>query len=306
MPFGLALLAAFGCSVSTGVAAVLQKVSADQEERASSLHIGLLWRLLNDWPYLLGLALDGASFLLTVVAAQNLPLFVAEPVIAINVVITALLERLLFRRRLRGVAWVAIVGILLGLSLLALSGGPERARTAAAAMRWAVILLPLGVAAAGAVVAGRNRHSATVALGVLAGVAFGGTAIAGRMLVVPHPFWQLLLSPLLWSMLAYGLVGLLLFTIALQRSHASVVGASTTAAQSIVPIVVGIAFLGDSPRNGAWAVAVAGMVLTLAGTLAIAVTKVVPDLAESAPAPGPPAPPGSGPPRLPAGESLTG
>jgi drug/metabolite transporter (DMT)-like permease len=107
-------------------------------------------------------------------------------------------------------------------------------------------------------------------------------------------------------MLAYGLVGLLLFTIALQRSHASVVGASTTAAQSIVPIVVGIAFLGDSPRNGAWAVAVAGMVLTLAGTLAIAVTKVVPDLAESAPAPGPPAPPGSGPPRLPAGESLTG
>jgi len=58
---------------------------------------------------------------------------------------------------------------------------------------------------------------------------------------------------LVWSMLAYGLVGLLLFTIALQRSHASVVGASTTRAQSIVPIVVGIAFLGDSPRNGAWA-----------------------------------------------------
>jgi Zn-dependent alcohol dehydrogenase len=48
MPFGLALLAAFGCSVSTGVAAVLQKVSADQEERVSSLHIGLLWRLLDD------------------------------------------------------------------------------------------------------------------------------------------------------------------------------------------------------------------------------------------------------------------
>ena len=278
MPFGLALLAAFGCSVSTGVAAVLQKVSADREARVSSLQIGLLLRLLDDWPYLLGLALDGASFLLTVVAAQNLPLFVAEPVIAINVVITALLERLLFRRRLRGVAWVAIAGILVGLTLLALSGGPERARTAAAAMRWAVILLPLAVAAAGAVVAARNRHSATVALGVLAGVAFGGTAIAGRMLVVPHPFWQLVLSPLLWSMLAYGLVGLLLFTIALQRSHASIVGASTTAAQSIVPIVVGIAFLGDSPRNGAWAVAVAGMVLTLAGTLAIAVTKVAPHI----------------------------
>jgi hypothetical protein len=148
------------------------------------------------------------------------------------------------------------------------------------------------------VVATRNRHGATVALGVLAGVAFGGTAVAGRMLVVPHPFWQILLSPFLWSMLAFGLIGLLLFTIALQWSHASIVGASTTASQSIVPIVVGIAFLGDSPRNGAWAVAVAGMVLTLAGTLAIALTKVAPDLSGPTPAPGAP--------RHPAGDSLPG
>jgi drug/metabolite transporter (DMT)-like permease len=298
MPFGLALIAAFGCSLCIGVAAVLEKVSADRETRVSSLQIGLLLRLLDDWPYLFGLALDGASFLLTVVAVQNLPLFVAEPVIALNVMITALIERLLFRRRLRGVAWVAIVGILVGLSLLALSGGPERAHIAAAAVRWTVILLPLGVAAIGAVVATRNRHSATIALGVLDGVAFGGTAVAGRMLVVPHQFWQILLSPLLWSMLAYGLVGLLLFTIALQRSHASIVGASTTASQSIVPIVVGIAFLGDSPRNGVWAVAIAGMVLTLAGTLAIAVTKVAPDLSGPTSAPGPP--------RHPAGDSLPG
>jgi drug/metabolite transporter (DMT)-like permease len=281
MSFGLALVAAFGCAVSIGMAAVLEKVSADREERASSLRLGLLIRLLDDWPYLLGLALDGVSFLLTVVAVQNLPLFVAEPIIAINVVITALIERLLFQRRLRGVAWAAIAGILVGLSLLALSGAPERAHTAAAAVRWTVILLPLGVAGLGSVVAARNQHSATIALGVLDGVAFGGTAVAGRMLVVPQPFWQILLSPLLWSMLAYGLVGLLLFTIALQRSHASVVAASTTAAQSIVPIVVGIAFLGDSPRNGAWGVAIAGMVLTLAGTLAIAVTKVVPSPARS-------------------------
>ena len=125
MPFGLALIAAFGCSLCIGVAAVLEKVSADREARVSSLQIGLLLRLLDDWPYVLGLALDGASFLLTIVAVQNLPLFVAEPVIALNVMITALIERLLFERRLRGVAWVAIVGILAGLSLLALSGGPN-------------------------------------------------------------------------------------------------------------------------------------------------------------------------------------
>jgi drug/metabolite transporter (DMT)-like permease len=276
MPFGLALLAAFGCSLTSGVAAVLQKVSADQEERATSLRVGLLWRLLDDWPYLLGLALDGGSFLLTIVAVQNLPLFVAEPIIAVNVVITALIERLIFQRRLRAVVWVAIAGILVGLSLLAVSGAPEKAHTAGAVVRWAVILLPLGVAGIGAIVATRNHHSATIALGALDGIAFGGTAIAGRMLVVPHPFWQILLSPLLWSMAAYGLVGLLLFTIALQRSHASVVAAATTAAQSAVPIVIGIAFLGDTPRDGAWGLAAVGMVMALAGTLAIAIAKVAP------------------------------
>jgi drug/metabolite transporter (DMT)-like permease len=303
MPFGLALMAAFGCSLCIGVAAVLEKVSADREARVSSLQIVLLLRLLDDWPYVLGLALDGASFLLTVVAVQNLPLFVAEPIVAINVVVTALIERLLFGRRLGGVAMAAIAGILVGLSLLALSGGPERAHAAAAAVRWAVILLPVGVAVAGSVVARRNRHSATIALGVLDGIAFGGTAVAGRMLVVPHQFWQILLDPLLWAMLAYGLVGLLLFTIALQRSHASIVGASTTAAQSIVPIVVGIAFLGDSPSHGAWPLAVAGMVLTLAGTLAIAFTKMEPGLSEPTQSPGPP---GSEPLRRPAGERLPG
>src|ERR1039458_1431227 len=64
MPFRLALIAAFGCSLCIGVAAVLEKVSADREARVSSLQIGLLLRLLDDWPYVLGLALDGASFLL--------------------------------------------------------------------------------------------------------------------------------------------------------------------------------------------------------------------------------------------------
>jgi len=282
MPLGLALAFAFGCSLSIGVAAVLEKVSADREERASSLRLGLLWRLLDDWPYLLGLGLDGASFLFTVIAVQNLALFVVEPIIALNVVITALIEWSLFRRRLSHLAWASLAGILVGLSLLALAAAPEHAHTAAGAVWWTVILSPLLIAAAGSVVAPRHQHGATIALGVLDGVAFGGTAIAGRMLAIPHPLWQLILSPLLWSMLAYGLIGLLLFTIALQRIHASIVGASTTAAQSIVPIVVGIAFLGDSPRNGAWALAIAGMVVTLAGTLAIALPGAAPEIAGAA------------------------
>jgi drug/metabolite transporter (DMT)-like permease len=276
MPFWLALAAAFGCSLSIGIAAVLEKAGADREERTSSLRLRLLWRLLHDWPYVLGLVLDGASFVLTIVAVQNLPLFVVEPIIALNVVITALIEGVLLHRRLRAVAWAAIAGILLGLSLLGLAAAPQRAHSAIEGVRWAVIVMPLGIAGIGSVIAARAQHTATIALGVLDGVAFGGTAIAGRMLSFSHPYWQVLLSPILWSMLAYGLVGLLLFTIALQRSHASIVGASTTAAQTIVPILVGVVFLGDAPRDNAWALAISGTVLTLAGTLTIALPAAAP------------------------------
>ncbi|HXZ99646.1 MAG TPA: hypothetical protein VEK76_04780 [Candidatus Binatia bacterium] len=276
MPFGLALAAAFGCSLSIGVAAVLEKASADREERASSLRIGLLLRLLDDWPYLVGLALDGLSFLLTVIAVQNLPLFIVEPIIAVNVVITAVIERFCLGRRLSRLAWAAIAGILAGLLLLSVAAAPERARIAITPVLWTVIVMPVGIAALGALIVARSQHAATIALGALDGVAFGGTAIAGRMLALPHPYWLLLTSPLLWSMLAYGLVGLLIFTMALQRSHASIVAASTTGAQTIVPILVGIVFLGDTPRNNAWALAVAGMVLTLAGTLMIALPSAAP------------------------------
>jgi drug/metabolite transporter (DMT)-like permease len=276
MLFWLALLSALGGALCVGVAAVLEKSSADKEEQATSLRVGLMWKLLADWPYLLGLALDCSSFFLTLVAVHTLALFVVEPIIAFNVIITALIEYFWLHRKLGKLAWSAIVCTLVGLTFIALAASPESAHHVSRFWRWLIILMPLAIAAVGSVLAKSRQQSATVALGVMGGLAFGATAIEGRMIVFPHIFWQVIYNPLIWSVLAYSLIGMMLFTIALQRNNASIVGASTTASETVIPVITGIVLLGDSPKPGTWSLVIIGLVLTIIGTLIIASSKAAP------------------------------
>src|ERR1035437_5047348 len=139
MIFWLALAAAFGCAVCNGMAAVLQKNSADKETRATSINVGLLWRLIQDWPCIVGLILDGLAWILTLVAVHTLPLFVVQPIIAFSVVVTVLIDRFVLRHRLGDRANIAMLCIFAGLALLALSAAPERAKAVNDIVRWAII-----------------------------------------------------------------------------------------------------------------------------------------------------------------------
>jgi hypothetical protein len=85
----LALLAAVGIARSYCLATVLQSVGAKSTTSSRGLDPGLLVGLLRSVPYLVGLALDGAGFLLTVVALQSLPLFVVEAFTAGALAVTA-------------------------------------------------------------------------------------------------------------------------------------------------------------------------------------------------------------------------
>ena len=85
----LALFAAAGITISYGLATVLQSVGAKSTAGSEGLDPGLMVRLLRSVPYLIGLALDGAGFLLTVVALQSLPLFVVEAFTAGALAVTA-------------------------------------------------------------------------------------------------------------------------------------------------------------------------------------------------------------------------
>jgi hypothetical protein len=63
-----------------------------------------------------------------------------------------------------------------------------------------------------------------------------------------------------------------LFTTALQRGSVTSATAVMFAVETVVPAGIGLVFLGDATRPGFAVVAALGFVLTIAGTLALALT----------------------------------
>lgn len=266
----IALLSAFGCAICNGIAAVFQKIGADKQEKATSLQTGLLIKLLQDWPYLLGIALDGLAWILTLIAVHSLPLFVVQPIVAFGVVVTAVFESVLFHKKMRRQTIIAIGCITFGLILLATTAKAETAAHVSHTLRMAVIIAPLLLAAIGAIFVKFVSHAATIVLAAVSGLAFGGTAIVGRILHFSAPYTHVFISPLFAALVGYGLIGILLFTVALQRHHASVVNAVMITFEALAPIVIGLLFLGDSPRQGFWLPMIIGGCIAVTGTLLIA------------------------------------
>jgi hypothetical membrane protein len=168
-------------------------------------------------------------------------------------------------------SYLAISIILVGLLLLALSSTPERAHSISHTLRWLIIISPLPIAAVGVFLARAKNHKSTIGLAALSGIAFGSTSIIGRIFSFSKPAWHTVYSPLVIAIIASGILGILLFSTALQRLNATAVNATMTASQTLVPAVVGIVFLGDHPRNGLWDVVVLGGLLTLGGVLVLSI-----------------------------------
>lgn len=264
------LFAAFGCAICNGTAAVLQKVSADKEKNAHSLDARLLWRLFQNKLYIGGIILDLLGWTLTLYAVRYLPLFLVEAVIAANIAVTALIERLFRHQTLRIRSYVAIFLIIGGLVLVAIASSPERAEPISNLVKWIIILTPLPIGGVGYVLARYKSHKATFGLALLGGLAFGCTSIIGRVYSFSPPLWHIIYNPLSFAIVVSGGLGLLLFSTALQRAQATAVNATMTASQTLIPAVVGIAFLGDEARHGLWYLVIIGTSLTLLGVVTLA------------------------------------
>jgi multidrug transporter EmrE-like cation transporter len=265
----LGLAAALAAAVAFGVASVLQAVGSRRLATAAP-DARLLLRLLRSLPYLAGLGLDGVGFAATVVALRTLPLFVVESAIASSVGVTALVAVRWLGARLGPRERVALAGMLAGLVLLAVSAEAEGAVPLPAAGGWLVLGLSVVVALLAAAATRMPPARAVAVLAVAAGLGFAGTGIATRALEFPDPLWRILLDPLLWALALDGLLALTCYAAALQRGAVTVVAAVTLAVETLLPAIVGYAVLGDRARPGFLPVAVVGLLLTLAGAVALA------------------------------------
>jgi drug/metabolite transporter (DMT)-like permease len=278
----LGLLGALSCAVAYGIATVLQAVATRRVATTEGFDPRLLVRLARSVPYVASLALDGAGFAAVVLALRTLPLFLVQAAVASSVGVTALIAAWWLKVRLGRREIAGLVGLGVGLALLALAAEPEAASPLPPAGGWIVLAGVVPVAALVVTAARWSPARATIGLAIGAGLGFGGVGIAARVLPVPHPWWTIVAAPTAWSLAGYSALALYCYAAALQRGRVTVVAAVTFAVETVVPALIGLTLLGDRARPGYGAVAAAGFVVTLGAAVQLARMAEVPDAEEPA------------------------
>jgi drug/metabolite transporter (DMT)-like permease len=262
------LLSAFAAAVLYGVGTLLQAVGLDRASgQPGATPAARIWAARL---YGAGLVLDALGFLASLAALRTLPLFVVESALASSVAVTAVLAVVVLRERLARAELLALVGVGAGLVALAGAAEPGRGRPLGAVGGWVLLGSALVLAALGAVALRPRAGVGAAMLAVVAGLGFGGTGVAARVLVLPHPLSHVLGDPELWALVAYAVLGLVFYGLALSRGSVTSTAAITFTVETVVPAAIGLAWLGDRVRPGAAPLAVVAFVLTLAGCVRLA------------------------------------
>ena len=264
----LGLLAAFAAALCYGVGSVLQAIAARGTDSVERLDPRLLVRLLHSWRYVLGVGLDGLGFVLSLVAVRALPLFVVQAVVASFLAVTAILGAIFLRMPLTRGDRVGLGVVVLGLALVASSAAEDRSVDVSGAEGWGVLVASVLLAVAAVPLARLPGRRGAAALGAVAGLAFGATAVASRML--PGDLGTLLTSPTAYALVLAGGVAMLTYSIALQRGSVTQATAPLVVGETVAPALVGLLLLGDQARPGWGWVAAVGFVLSVAGAVSLA------------------------------------
>lgn len=253
--------AAFVAMLLNSVGALLQ---ADGALRASrSRPIAVQPR------YLAGLGCDGLAWLFSVVALRFLPVFAVQAVLGGTIALTALAGQRMFGTVLRRVDRFAVLACLAGLVLVAASAGRTRPPTRSPVVD---VVLLVSVLLLGVAVLVLRRGRRAWPLAVVAGLGFGGSALAVRAAHVQGGLdpSRLLSQPASYLVLGFFAVGLLGYSSALSRGQVASMTALLTVTEVLVPGLVGIWLLGDPVRPGWWPVLVAGLTIAVAGVVVLA------------------------------------
>jgi drug/metabolite transporter (DMT)-like permease len=266
----LAYLAAFGCALCYGVGSILQDIAAKRIEADTKLDARILVRVTTQLPYIGGLGLDLAGFILSLLALLRLPLFAVQAIAASSIGVVVVLSAVITKVR-PGHRQLATLGVLaVGLVALAATALPDRPK---AAPSWFAVAMWIGVvviAGLGALVArSTTGDRAAAVLGGLSGLAFGGAALCARALEAHAHASAIPGDPLSWALLAFGGLGIALYAAALQRGSVTTATACQYALETLVPALIGLAVLGDRARNGLAGLALVGFVLTLGAAIAL-------------------------------------
>jgi hypothetical protein len=272
MPVGLAC--AVGTSLCYGVGSVLQSQAAAEATPAVRLDPRLLVALVRTWRYPLGLALDAAGFVLSLVALRSLPLYAVQAVVASFLAVTAVVGTLVLGLRMRRLEVGALVLVVLGLTLVGLSAAPETAGVVGERTQWLVLAVVVALVLVGVPLARVGGQVGVWLLGGAAGLAFGAVAVAARVLSASvdrgrliDDLHVLVTAPASYAVLVATPVALVAYATALQRGTVVAATAPLVVGETVLPALAGLALLGDHPRPGWGLVATLGFVIAVGASL---------------------------------------
>jgi drug/metabolite transporter (DMT)-like permease len=273
----LGLIGAFGAAMCYGLGSVLQALAARQAPTAEGLDPRLILRLLRNWRYVAGVGLDLLGFLLSIAAVRSLPLFVVQSIVASFLAITAVLGAIMLQMPLTRLDKIGLAVVIGGLVLVGMSAAEDHAVDVSDAEQWGVLIVTVALGLL-AVPAGRlSGVTGAATLGAIAGLAFGATSVAARMLpgdlsldnILPE-LDDLLANPATYALPVAGVVALTAYSTALQRGSVTQATAPLVVGETVAPALVGIIVLGDRPREGWDFVAALGFLLAVGGALSLA------------------------------------
>ncbi|MFF8598538.1 hypothetical protein ACF065_06480 [Streptomyces sp. NPDC015232] len=261
------MICALGSAVCFGAASVFQALGARAAEPGTGggVDVTLLWRALRQWRYVAGLGMDGLGFVLQVVALRTLPIYAVGASLAASLAVTAVIASRLLGVRLSRSEWAAVAVVCLGLALLALSSGREGHEGGGDALSWGLLAASFAVLAAGAAAGRLPDRARALTLGLAGGFGFGVVEVAVRLLDSFD-----LTDPALYALLVGGGSAFLLYTSALHRGAVTTATAGLVLGETIGPAVVGVAWLGDTTREGLGWLALLGFAVAVAGSLTLA------------------------------------
>ena len=265
----MGVLLAFAACLSTAGAAILQSIGARQVRTYAAVDVRLFVALVRNRPYVTGLVLDLVSFVCTVAALHDTPLFVVQAIVAASIAVIAGVSVRLHDRRLGVAEWTAVGAICVGIGLLVASQEPRVSLSLPNIGGWALLAAPV-LTAVVAVATVRARTGAAFP-GLLAGLMFGDSAVATRVIArLGEPAASVLLSPSGIAVIVSGALGTLLYANAVQRGSVTAASAMSTVGQTLGPALTGWFVLGDGIRSAfVWA-AVTGFVLTVGAAVTLA------------------------------------
>ena len=273
----LGLAAAFAAALCYGVGSVLQAVAARSTHSVEGLDPRLLVRLLRSWKFVVGIGLDGVGFVLSLAAVRTLPLFVVQAVVASFLAVTAVLGAIFLKMPLTRRDRIGLGIVVLGLALVAASAAEDRTVDVSRAEGWGVLVAAVLLGVAAFPLARLPGDRGAAALGSIAGLAYGATAVASRMLPgdlspdrIGREVGTLLTSPATYALVVAGVLAMLTYSIALQRGSVTQATAPLVVGETVAPALVGLLLLGDHARPGWGWVAVVGFTLSVAGAVSLA------------------------------------